>query len=94
MIEDTRDILNIVLAFSVIWVAIFLSWFLYYLGKTMKNVNQIIEETQDKFRSVFSAIDFIRDKIGILASAAAYLVQSFIGRDREDTGKKNKKAKK
>lgn len=91
MIETSRDILNIVLAFSVIWVAIFLSWFLYYLGKTMKNINEIIEDAGHKVKSLFSAIDYIREKIGIISGAAGYLIQSFLGREKEENENENNK---
>lgn len=94
MIESSKDILNLVLAFSVLWVAIFLSWFLFYLGETTKNINKIIVETEEKIHSLFSAIDFIRDKMGLLSSAVSYLVQGFVGRDGEKQEKKYEKTNK
>ena len=95
MIEDSKDILYIISAFAVLWVAIFLSWFLYYLGQTMRHINKIVEEAEEKTKAVFSAIDFIRDKIGLLASVAGVVVQSlFKNSDEKDVKKQSFKSKK
>ncbi len=58
-IATSKDILFIVLAFSVLWLTIFLSWTLYYLIC-------ILKDAKDTVRGVRRAADAIQDAAGHL----------------------------
>jgi hypothetical protein len=58
-IESSKDLLFVVLAFSVLWVTVFISWLLYY-------VIAIVRDTEALIRQVRSAAE----KIDQLANAA------------------------
>lgn len=79
MLESSKDIMYLVIAFSVLWLTIFLCWMLYYLAMMFKNANEIIEEIRDKVHAISSALDFIRDKIEFVAGGMSFL-SKYIGK--------------
>ena len=42
MFETSKDVLNLLLGFSILWVALWFSWILYQIGRTLKGVNDTI----------------------------------------------------
>lgn len=67
MIESSKDILYVVLAFAALWVAIFLCWALFYVGKILKNANEAIEEVREYGNRLDEAVRVIRDRMDGLA---------------------------
>lgn len=63
MIESSKDILYLVIAFCVLWVTVFLCWMLYYVMKILKNASQIIEEFRSRLQVLTEAIDYLRGKV-------------------------------
>lgn len=63
MIENSKDILYIVISFCVLWVTVFLCWVFYYIGRTLKNVNKIVEEFRLRLQTLSDAIGFIHEKV-------------------------------
>ncbi len=74
MIETSKDILYLVIAFCVLWVTVFLCWMLYYLTRILKNANQIVEEFRSRLQMLTEAINYLRDKVenihGLLSMAS------------------------
>lgn len=73
MLESSKDILYIVIAFSVLWLTIFLCWMIYYLAMMFKNANEIIQEIRDKIHGIAQALDFIRDKIEFVSGGMNFI---------------------
>lgn len=69
MIENSKDILYIVISFCILWATVFLCWMFYYAGKILKNTNQIIEEFRVRLQSLAEAISYIQEKIEYLSLA-------------------------
>lgn len=93
MIETSKDLLYVVLAFSVLWLTIFLSWTLYYVIMVLRHVNQLFINFREKIEKVSQAIEKIKEKfehtstyLGLLGRAIEKLVD-FIG-ERKRKGKK------
>ncbi len=63
MIENSKDILYIVISFCIIWTTVFLCWMFYYVGKILKNTNQIIEEFRVRLQALSEAISYIQEKV-------------------------------
>lgn len=87
MIESSKDILYVVLAFAALWVAIFLCWALFYVGKILKNANEVIEEVREFGNRADEAIRAIRDRMdglagtmGVVASGITKVVGRVIER--------------
>ncbi len=71
MIESSKDILYVVLAFVALWVAVFLCWTLYYVGRLIKNANEVIEEVREYGGRLDEAVRTIRDRMETMAGGMA-----------------------
>jgi uncharacterized protein YoxC len=63
MLETSKDILFLVIAFCVLWLTVFLCWMLYYIMRILKNANQIVEEFRTRLQILTEAIDYLRGKV-------------------------------
>lgn len=93
MIETSKDLLYVVLAFSVLWLTIFISWMLYYVIMMLRQANQLVASFKDKVEKVSQAIEKIREKfdhssayLGVIGKAVEKLVE-FVG-ERKKKSKK------
>lgn len=73
-ITDSQDILNLVVAFSVLWVALFLSWLLYYATQILKHANEIVEEVQVKVHELNESVGYIRDKLELVGAGVGFVM--------------------
>ena len=48
MFETSRDLLYVVLSLAIIWFTVFLCWLLYQAGRTLRNLNRILETALEK----------------------------------------------
>jgi predicted PurR-regulated permease PerM len=101
MLENSKDLLYIVLSFSVLWVTVFLCWLIYYLVSILRNANEMVEELRERFRGIEDAIRSIRDKMEHATSTLSFvsegvmrLIQYFISRGKGITETVEKKKKK
>lgn len=93
MIETSKDLLYVVLAFSVLWLTIFISWMLYYVIMMLRQANLLVTSFKEKVEKVSQAIERIREKfdhssayLGIIGKAVEKLVE-FVG-ERKKKSKK------
>ena len=70
MLETSRDVLNLLLGFSVLLLAIWLSWIFYQICKTLQNVNKTMSGVQNAIESFTELIHKVKEKT---SSAGAYL---------------------
>jgi predicted PurR-regulated permease PerM len=63
LIQDSKDLLYVVIAFCILWLTIFLAWFIYYLAMMMRQFNQIVKEMRERLKKVDEAIDALKQKI-------------------------------
>lgn len=70
MIETSKDLLYVVLAFSVLWLTIFFSWMLYYVIMMLRQANQLINSFREKVEKVGQTIEKIKEKF---EHASSYL---------------------
>jgi hypothetical protein len=68
MLETSKDLLNIVIAFSVLLLAGFLSWFIYYLAMSMREFYQVARKVRYKIKKVDGAVKSFSDKMEHFAS--------------------------
>jgi hypothetical protein len=85
MIETSKDLLYVVLAFSVLWLTIFISWTLYYVIMMLRQANQLVGSFKEKVEKISQAVEKIRDKfdhtsayIGLVGKAVEKLID-FVG---------------
>ena len=63
MFETSKDILYLVISFSILWLTVFLCWALYHLGKVLKNAHEIIEEFRVRLQTLMEAVDYVKSKV-------------------------------
>lgn len=63
LVENSKDILYLVISFCVLWVTVFLCWMFYYAAKILKNTSQIVEEFRMKLHALTEAVNYIRGKV-------------------------------
>ena len=105
MLENSKDLLYIVLSFSVLWLTVFLCWLIYYLVSILRNANEMVEELRERFRGIEEAIRSIRDRIehattslNFVSEGVMRLIQFFVSRkkgmamgEEKEEGKKKKR---
>ncbi len=62
-IQTSGDILTIVKAFAVLWLALFSGWFIYYLAMTAREGYLIIRGMRERISKVDAIIDSVQEKI-------------------------------
>lgn len=85
MLENSKDLLFIVLSFCALWITVFLCWLIYYIVSITRNANTVVEELRDRFRGIEEAIRSIRDRmehatssLGFVSEGVIKLIQYFI----------------
>lgn len=96
-IQNSKDILNIVIAFSVLMLAFFLAWFTYYLAMIMRQLYIIFKEMREKIEKFNKTVKEFKEKFEHSASYLALIsegVKKITEVVKDQTGKKTKKTKK
>ncbi|MFH1427044.1 MAG: hypothetical protein ABIG60_00750 [Patescibacteria group bacterium] len=93
IIQNSKDLLYIVIAFCILWLTVFVAWFIYYLIMIMRQVFQIIKEVREKINKVDKAIKDFKDKVehgtaylALISEGVKKLTKNF----HEKGGKKKK----
>ncbi len=91
MIETSKDILFLVIAFCVLWITVFLCWMFYYITRILKNANQIAEEFRSRLQILTEAIQYVRGKVenihsllGMAGGGMAGMVKDMVNSKAKD----------
>ena len=63
LIQDSKDLLFVVLSFCILWLTIFLAWFIYYLAMVTREFYKASKEMRERIKKVDEAIDAIKSKV-------------------------------
>jgi predicted PurR-regulated permease PerM len=63
MFETSGDILNLVIAISVLLFTVFLVWTIYYVLASLKKVYKIINDLDQGVKKILETIDTIKQKV-------------------------------
>lgn len=63
LINDSRDLLNIIIALSVLLFTVFSCWAIYYLARILQQMFKVIKETRDRLNKFDELVKMIKDKI-------------------------------
>jgi TRAP-type C4-dicarboxylate transport system permease small subunit len=72
-IDSSRDILNIVIAFCILWFTVFLCWMMYYFISMLRNANAMVKSVKDKMEMVDKILKLVKDKLETGSSHLAML---------------------
>jgi len=62
MIETSKDLLYVVLAFCVLWLTVFLSWLLYYVISIMRDAESLVRQIKGAVEKVDHLAHAVREK--------------------------------
>jgi CHASE3 domain sensor protein len=71
LIQSSKDLLYIVLAFCILWLTIFMAWFIYYLAMIMRQVFLSTKEMRERVKKVDEVMKALKEKI---EHSASYLL--------------------
>ena len=93
-LDSTRDILFVVLAIAVGWVAVMLCWALFELATLLRKANRVVAETEQKIIRIEHGVMALKERVessvnylGILAEggkAVMAMLKSRFQADDED----------
>ena len=97
MINNSSDILYLVIAFCVLWLTIFMSWVIYYMAMILREFKKIIGDVRKKIELVESLIVALKEKLEhtsshmkLLVDTVANVAEYFKERHGEKKSKKKK----
>ncbi len=93
IIHSTKDILLIVIAFSVLLISVFFAWFLYYVIMMARQAYQIMKEMRERIKKVDEAISAFKEKVEHSTSYLLLIgegIKKLVEIAREYSAKKNK----
>jgi len=63
MLETSKDLLYIVIAFCVLWFTIFICWMIYYVAMILKRVHMVMETFTKTLDSIRNFFDHAKEKV-------------------------------
>ena len=75
MLETSKDLLYIIIAFCILWQTIFMCWLLYYFIMIFKNVHQTVGSLKKKFEMIDEILKNLKEKIDHSATYLGLLVE-------------------
>ena len=95
-INDSKDLLYIVISVSVLLFTIFSCWAIYYLARILQQMFKVIKETRDRLNKFDELVKMIKEKIEHSASYLPLIGEGVkklveIMRNRAEKKKRNKK---
>jgi hypothetical protein len=71
LVYDSRDILNVAIACSVIGVAVFSCWGLYYLARILQQIFALVREARRGVSEAAATVSMLKEKV---ENSTAYLL--------------------
>lgn len=98
MIETTKDILYIVIAFCVLWFTIFVCWTIYYVAMILRELKKAMADVRKKIELLEKVLLAFKEKIESTSSHMKLLVETAINvaefiKDRKKEKKTSRKKK-
>jgi len=97
MIESSKDLLFITLAFCAIWLTVFLCWLLYYVMAIVRDAETLMREIKNMVEKVDRVAKFVQDKVEhsamsltIIATALKELIMWAVAQRQEMMAKKKR----
>ncbi|MFA5358366.1 MAG: hypothetical protein WC310_00925 [Patescibacteria group bacterium] len=98
MLENSKDLLYIVISFCVLWLTAFLCWMIYYIAMLLKQGYDVAKSIRQKVEKVEGLIDLAKSKLekstshlALVSEGVAQLVKYLINKKQEAKTKNKKK---
>ena len=93
LIQNSKDLLYVVIAFCILWLTFFSAWLIYYFIMIMREVYQAVKGIKEKINKVDNAIREFKTKVEHSASYLS-LISEGVKKITEVVKKEKKKSKK
>lgn len=94
LIESSKDILLLVLAFCALWFTAFVCWALYYVITILRDASNAVSEIRDRIAAIDGAVRAVREKVeaslgsfGIVA-AGMKMLGGYLSKRKEKAAEK------
>ncbi|MBI4812472.1 hypothetical protein HY798_03480 [Candidatus Falkowbacteria bacterium] len=96
LIQSSKDLLYIVLAFCILWLTIFTAWLIYYLAMLIRQVFLATKEMRERIKKVDEIMKALKEKIEHSASYLLLIGEGVkklveIAKNYSNKGRKEKK---
>lgn len=76
MLYTSHDLLNIVVAFCVLWLTILVSWVLYYVALIIRDAYRMTGEVRQRFEAVDHFLKVVTEKLEHTTSYLGLMVET------------------
>jgi len=76
MLETSKDLLFVVLAFCILWLTIFLSWLLYYVISIVRDAESLVRQIKGAVEKVDQLAHTVREKFEHSAASFTLVAQA------------------
>jgi len=95
-INDSHDLLNIIISLSVLIFTIFSCWAIYYLARILQQFFKVVKETRDRLNKFDELVKMVKEKIEHSASYLPLIMEGVkklveIMKSRAEKKKRSKK---
>lgn len=75
-IESSKDLLFVVLAFSVLWVTVFISWLLYYVIAIVRDAEALVRQVRNAVEKIDELANAVHEKMERSAASFTLVAQA------------------
>ncbi|OGY50176.1 MAG: hypothetical protein A2951_02650 [Candidatus Buchananbacteria bacterium RIFCSPLOWO2_01_FULL_56_15] len=78
MLETSKDLLYVVIAFCVLWLTVFICWAMYYMISMLRTMHHITSGVREKLDLVDKILKLVKDKLEKGSNHMAVIADSVI----------------
>jgi 20S proteasome alpha/beta subunit len=98
MLETSKDLLFVILAFCFLWLTVFMCWALYYIVVMLKNFSRMTISVREKLELADKILKLVHEKlesgsnhVAVIAESVIKMVGFLMDKQESKSGKKKKK---
>ena len=76
MLYSSQDLLNIVFAFCILWLTIFLSWVLYYVALILRDAYRMADDLRERLQAIDRFVKLVSEKLEHTTSYLGLMVET------------------
>jgi len=76
LIETSKDLLYVVLAFCVLWLTVFMSWLLYYVIAIIRDAEALVSQIKGAVSKVDQLAHIVQERVERSASSLSVMAQA------------------
>ena len=98
MLETSKDLLNLVIAFCILWFTVFLCWMLFYFASILKKVNEVmgkmtgtLDAVPQFFTKAKEKLDSFGSSLSVILGLSQRIFDKVVDKKKKATRSKTKK---